>query len=181
MKRYGSLGIIGRFKPLHNGHAALLDALFAHANEVTLGIGSATTYNAINPLTADETEAMLRSYLDARQKTPYRIRTVPDVDLPDVVLSGTIWAQHVREEFGPLDGFVTGNPWVHTLLEPHYTMVPIERILPHERLPLSATMVRTAIAQGESWKTLVPPQVAQYLQANTLIERIQREFGHEYE
>lgn len=53
-KKFRKLGAIGRFKPLHLGAAAMLEALCENAEEVVIGIGSSNKYNLRNPFTAEE-------------------------------------------------------------------------------------------------------------------------------
>lgn len=167
---YEYIGIIGRFKPLHNGGAAMLDAIAAETQELVIGIGSANKYGVRNPFTAQETEEMIRAYRAA----PTRFAHIPDYG------DATAWVDHIRGEFGDLDAIVSGNPYVTQLLSPHYHIIHPNSIIPAEKQsPIHSTHVRLAMAKDDGWETLVPPAVAQYLREHGLVERFQREFGAE--
>jgi nicotinamide-nucleotide adenylyltransferase len=60
---FSRLGIVARWKPVHLGHAAVLEALVAHAEEVLIGVGSSNRYDRDNPFTAAESAAMIRAVL----------------------------------------------------------------------------------------------------------------------
>jgi nicotinamide-nucleotide adenylyltransferase len=168
--RVGRLGMVARWKPVHLGHAAVLEALVARADEVLVGLGSANRYDASNPFTADESAAMIRLVLGAAD----RVSLVPVPDLGH----GPRWSAMVRELFGPLDLFVTANAYVRELLEETYRVVhPVELLPPERRVRVDGAMVRRAMARGEDWRALVPPPVAAYLEREGLVERFRREFG----
>lgn len=57
------IAMIARWKPVHVGQAAVLRALCNAAGQVSIGVGSSNRYNARNPFTYEETEAMLRLVL----------------------------------------------------------------------------------------------------------------------
>ena len=170
-ERVGRLAMIARWKPVHLGHASVLRALQACADRVVIGIGSSNRYDARNPWTAAETEAMLRCLVGEGPE----ILPVPDLG------DGPRWRKMVLELLGPLDLFVTANRYVRDLLAEDYLVVhPVHLVPPAERVALDATMVRQAMARGEDWRTLVPPEVAAFLDRQGLVERFRREFGGEY-
>ncbi len=165
------IAMIARWKPVHRGQAAVLRGLRAAAGTVIIGIGSSNRYNARNPFTLAETEEMLAITLGQREN----ISMLPIPDLDD----GPRWRLMVRDMLGDdLDLFVTDNPYVANLLTEFY---PIERpvaFVPlNERIRVNGTMVRQAIARGEDWQALVPPEIAEYISSRKLDERIRREFG----
>ncbi len=179
-KQFHSLAVIGRFKPLHNGAALMLDALCDQAEEVKIGIGSSNKYNQRNPFTAEETEEMLRSYLSPRHDN-FEIIYVPDFAQIPQYADGQEWRTYVREHFGTLDGFVSGNDYVRNLLKEDYLMIHPAALIPQERwVKIRASEVRLEIVQGkEHWKDLIPSEVVVYLEKNNLIERFKQEFGEE--
>jgi nicotinamide-nucleotide adenylyltransferase len=165
-----TLGMIARWRPVHLGHAAVLHALCDNATQVRIGIGSANRYNLRNPFTADETRAMINLVLCDRNN--YELIAVDDFD------DGPRWRDYVRELFGPLDTFVSDNPYVSELMSEVYPVIrPITLVPPEQRLPLDGTQVRQAMARGSDWQRLVPPLVAAYIQTNGLDQRFRREFG----
>lgn len=161
--------MIARWKPVHLGHAAVLQALLETAEDVTIGIGSSNRYDAQNPFTAAESRQMIELVLPGRS---YRVVEVPDLG------HGPRWRAMVLDLLGPLDLFVTANAYVKSLLENDYQVVhPVTLVPAHNRHKIDATMVRAAMARHEDWESLVPASVAQYLQSNGLVERFRREFG----
>lgn len=161
--------MIARWKPVHLGHAAVLQALFETADQVVIGIGSSNKYDAQNPFTAQESREMIELVLCGKR---YEILEIPDLG------HGPRWREMVKTMLGPLDLFVTANGYVKSLLENDYRVVH-PASLTKERIPIEATMVRRAIARNENWQALVPAKIARYLESNGLIERLRAEFGGE--
>jgi nicotinamide-nucleotide adenylyltransferase len=165
--------MIARWKPVHLGHAAVLEALVEHADEVLIGIGSSNRYDVRNPFTAGESEAMIRLVLGGGgEPGGYTVLPVPDLG------HGPRWRAMVAELFGSLDLFVTANDYVRDLMREVYRVVhPVTLLAPERRVPLDATAVRRALAQGEGWKEMVPVAVANWMQDEGLDRRFRREFG----
>ena len=46
-----------------------------------------------------------------------------------------------------------------------------------DRVRVSGTMVRRAMARGEDWQALVPSSIGKYILDNQLDERFRQEFG----
>ena len=170
--RVSRIAMIARWKPVHLGHAAVLEALADRADHAIVGIGSPNKYDASNPFTADETASMIRLVLDGRDN-------VDLVEVPDLG-HGPRWRAMVVGMFGPLDLFATANGYVRSLLEHDYRVVhPVWLIAPERRVAVNGTMVRRLMARSEQWRDLVPPVIAGYLDANGLVERFRSEFGDE--
>jgi len=164
--------MVARWKPVHLGQSPVLRALCQHAQHALIGIGSSNRYNARNPFTLDETEAMIRLVLAGYDN--YTLIDVPDLD------DGPRWRLMILELFGPLDAFVTVNPYVAHLLREDYTLIrPIVLVAEGDRVAIDGTTVRREMAQGDGWQHLVPPEVADYIITNQLDERFRREFGLE--
>ena len=87
--RVERIAMIARWKPVHLGHAAVLEALADRADHAIVGIGSPNKYDASNPFTADETAAMIRLVLDGRDN-------VELVEVPDL---GPVSYTHLRRRF----------------------------------------------------------------------------------
>jgi len=164
--------MVARWQPVHLGHAPVLRALCDRADLALIGLGSANRYNARHPFTLPETEDMIRLVLDGRDN--HWLVAVPDLD------DGPRWRLMVLDLFGPLDLFVTDNPYVAGLLAGDYCLArPVDLVPPAERLPVDGRQVRRALAHGRGWQDLVPPPVAAYIAARGLDERFRREFGLE--
>lgn len=178
-KQFHSLAVIGRFKPVHNGAVLMLEAVCDQAEQVKIGIGSSNKYNQRNPFTAEETEEMLRSYLSPRYDN-FEIIHVPDFAHKPEYADGQQWRTYVREHFGTLDGFVSGNDYVRNLLKDDYLMIHPADLIPKEKyLLVRATEVRVEMARCGHWENLVPQEIAVYLNENHLVERFCNEFGQE--
>jgi nicotinamide-nucleotide adenylyltransferase len=170
--RVGTLAMVARWKPVHLGHAAVLESLVTRADRVRIGIGSANRYDVANPFSAAESADMIRAVLDGWNNFDV-------VDVPDLG-HGPRWRAMVLEMFGRLDLFVTANAYVRDLLSPDYTIVhPSRLVAPDRRVAVDGTMVRRAMARGEAWRTLVPRSVQRILDERDLVERFRRDFGLE--
>ncbi|MCX6707975.1 MAG: adenylyltransferase/cytidyltransferase family protein [Candidatus Woesearchaeota archaeon] len=170
-KKFGRVGLVARFKPVHIGHAALLESICEDAEEVIIGIGSSNKYNPRNPFTVEETKDMIELVVKPKFSN-YKIIEVPDFG------DGPKWKEYVAQSYGPLDYFVTDNNYVKTLLEKDYRMIEPHRVIPAcKHAPICASMVREEMARYGDWKSLVPSAVAEYLGNNGLVERFRKEFG----
>ena len=177
MKKFQKLGVIGRFKPLHNGGALLLETVCEQAEQVIIGVGSPNKYNMRNPFTAEETKKMLEAYLSPRFKN-YEIVFVKDYAHIPKYSDGKKWKEEAVKTFGSLDAFVTGNDWTAELLKQDYKIIHPAELIPEEKwIMLRATMVRVEMAKGGNWQELVPEAVARYIKENKLDERFRKEFG----
>ena len=164
------LGMVARWQPVHLGQSPVLRALCARADHALIGIGSANRYNLRNPFILEETSDMIRLVLAFREN--YTLIPVPDLD------DGPRWREMTLDLFGPLDLFVTDNPYVASLLAEDYTITrPVTLVPDDEKVPIDGTMVRIEMARGDGWRQLVPVEVADYIAANQLDERFRREFG----
>jgi nicotinamide-nucleotide adenylyltransferase len=162
--------MVARWKPVHLGHAAVLEALVERADHVSIGVGSSNRYDLENPFTAAESLEMIRRVLGDRGN--YTLVEVPDLG------HGPRWRAMVTEMMGPLDLFVTANAYVRDLMREVYRVVhPVSLLPPERRIPLDGTAVRKAMARGEGWRELVPPEVSAYLEEARLAARFRREFG----
>jgi nicotinamide-nucleotide adenylyltransferase len=170
MNRFDCIGMIARWRPVHRGHAPVLHALCDRASQALIGIGSSNRYDLRNPFTLEETMDMIQLVLADRQN--YTLIPVPDLD------DGPRWRVMVMELFGPLDLFVTDNPYVSSLLAADYRIIkPVELVPEDEKIAIDGSMVRREMARGGGWRDLVPKEVANYIAARRLDERFRREFG----
>lgn len=181
MKQYNRVGVIGRFKPLHNGGAVLLEAICEQAEHVVIGLGSSNKHNVRNPFTSEESQAMVAAFLSSRAvpEQQYEFLHVPDFGHIPEFANGQKWREYVKDHFKELDAFISGNSYVSALLKDDYRVVPAVTLVPEEkRIPIKGTMVRREMAKGtEAWKEMVPAVVRDYLLENNLVERFRREFG----
>lgn len=177
MKTFGRVGLVGRFKPLHNGGALMLESICEAAEHVVIGIGSSNKYDARNPFTAEESRQMIDQTL-SKKFSNYSFVFLQDYGHIPEFADGSKWKSEAVKVYGNLDAFVSGNEYVKKLLEDEYKIVHPSELIPKEKwLWLNATMVRVEMARGDLWKKMVPEPVANYLQDKKLIERFRQEFG----
>lgn len=173
----GRVGVIGRFKPLHNGGAVMLDAICENADHVMIGLGSSNKYNVRNPFTVEDSAGMVQAHLSPRFSN-YQLVPVPDFGHIPEFSDGKKWKEYVKEQFGFLDYFVSGNAYASELLKDTYKIIhPTALIPPEQHLKIRATEVRLKMARYEDWQALVPEAVANYLETNGLVYRFRKEFG----
>lgn len=167
----GKVGLIGRFKPLHNGNSTLLEAACESSDKVLIGIGSSNKYDLRNPFTAQESEEMINSVLSKRFSN-YSFIYIPDFG------NDKKWGNEVLTHFRNLDYFITGNAYTSEILKDSYKIIhPFDLVPEYRQSELNSSKVRIEIARNGNWKELVPAPVANYLEQNKLIERFTREFG----
>jgi nicotinamide-nucleotide adenylyltransferase len=167
---FDRIGMIARWRPVHRGHLPVLRALCERASHALIGIGSSNRYDLRNPFTLDETSAMIELVLS--DYANYTLIPVPDLD------DGPRWRTLVIDLFGPLDLFVTDNPYVTSLMVNDYRVIrPVELVPEDKKILLDGAMVRRAMARGDGWQDLVPTEIAAYIAANRLDDRFRREFG----
>ena len=178
MKNLGTVGLIGRFKPLHNGGALMLENICKRSNHVIIGLGSSNKYNLRNPFTAQESKEMIDAFLSTKYSN-YSFVFIPDYAHIQKYKHGEKWKQEIIKKFGKLDYFVSGNDYVVALLSDNYKTIHPASLIPIEQqIILRATRVRYKIALGNNWKKLVPKEVVSYLEKG-LIQRFRRQFGLE--
>ncbi|MCM2325060.1 MAG: adenylyltransferase/cytidyltransferase family protein [Candidatus Woesearchaeota archaeon] len=170
-----TVGLVGKFRPLHLGHQKMLEELCETYGHVIIGIGSSNRYNQNVPFTASETEDMLRLALAGHDN--YTIIRVPDYGHILQFKDGDRWQKELisqMDSLGGIDFFVTGNPYVSSLLGSHYKI-----IAPQVRFEVSSSFVRYKIAADQEWQDLVSPKIHDYIAKRGLDKRLRQEFGHE--
>ncbi len=172
-ERLERVGLVCRWKPVHRGHAALLESLCEEAEHVVIGLGSPNVRDARNPFSAEESARMIELVLRPRFDN-FELVLVPDLG------DGPRWAKLVQGLMGPLDLFVSENAWVRELMAKVYPLAHPAELVPRERhTPVDGTLVRRAMAVGADWRALVPPAVADYMEREGLVARFRREYGLE--
>ena len=176
--KLGKVGVIGRFKPLHHGAVRMLEAICEQSKEVIIGIGSSNKYNVRNPFTPEETEEMLRIVLSPNYSN-FKIVYVPDSGHLPEYSDGFKWKEDVKELFGKLAYFISGNEYVRSLLKDIYSLIHPHELVSNGKWRRSrGTEVRFEMARCNiEWKKFVPKEIADYLENKRLLERFQKEFG----
>ena len=155
----------------------MLEAMCTNADHVLIGLGSSNKYNLRNPFTVEESAGMIRTYLSSRFSN-YEFITVPDFGHLQEHSDGNKWKEYVKEHFGTLDYFISGNEYVSALLKDTYPVIhPAELVDAEELIKIRATAVRLKMARGDDWQSLVPMPVVNYLEEKGLVDRFKSEFG----
>lgn len=179
MKQFARLGTIGRFKPLHEGAARMLDTLCEASDNLIIVIGSANKYDARNPFTISETTDMIDTYLRTHTSN-YEFRFIHDYGHLPEYRDGSKWREEILTTLREVDAIVTGNPYVKSLLEKDFDIIhPADLVPETKHIRVSGSIVRNLLARGDEWKTLVPSSVSDYITNRGLDKRFRKEFGLE--
>lgn len=163
-----TIGFIGRFQPLHNGHQHILQALLDDGDHVRIGIGSPYQSNPENPFSARCRENMLHRTLPQSNYSVVRIR---DFSYIDEYSDGERWREEVQARLGPVDILISGNEWVQNLLEDEYHVMSPSEIIGEERHKgISATQIRKRLRNNEAVNHLIPRTVDEILKTSFSVE-----------
>ena len=143
MKQYKQGCILGRFQPLHKGHAHLIEEALKHCEKVLVFVGSSQAKRLPqNPFSYEERAEMLKTVFGDR----ILVAPLPDLGLGDV----HAWGDHIIEEaklYGcTVDCFVLGeelknDKWFSPNVRAQISLLEIDRI----DIPISATKIRQAL------------------------------------
>jgi nicotinamide-nucleotide adenylyltransferase len=149
---------VGRFQPFHLGHLNAIKGVLKEVEELVIVIGSAQySHNINNPFTAGERLVMIRRALQEAGIDHSRVWIVP---VPDVHLH-MLWVAAL-EGYTPRFNLVYSNePLTRRLfMEAGYKVKSIRFF---ERKVYSSTLIREKMVKDESWTTLVPKSVADFI------------------
>ncbi len=153
--KYSQGVLIGRFQPLHKGHIAVIEFALEHCEKLLVFIGSAQEEKTErNPYSYLQRERMLRAVFGER------IQIAPLIDIH--VGDNPIWWAFVMDQAKKQgitpDVFFGGGEEKHKkwLEECGVASLSYSR----EILPISSTMVRKALKEGDpAYKDWVDPRV----------------------
>jgi len=149
---------VGRFQPFHLGHLEAIQHVLKETDEAVIVIGSAQySHHIKNPFTAGERLVMVRRALKQAGIDLARVWVVP---VPDVHLH-MLWVAAL-EGYTPRFNVVYSNePLTRRLfMEAGYR---VKRIKFFERKDYNSTLVREKMLRDDSWTTLVPESVAEFI------------------
>jgi nicotinamide-nucleotide adenylyltransferase len=149
---------VGRFQPFHLGHLSAVKAVLEDADELIIVVGSAQySHTVANPFTAGERLMMIRLALEEAGLDCRRVWVVP---VPDVHLH-MLWVSALEGYTPKFDVVYSNEPLTRRLfVEAGYRVNGIQFF---ERKIYSSTDIRAKMANGESWKKLVPKSVAAFI------------------
>lgn len=179
MKQWKSVGLIGRFRPLHKGAASMLEFACEQANHVVIGIGSSNRNDVRNPFTYEEVAGMIHAHMGPRHQN-YTIVPVRDFGPAEGFTNDDRWVEEVKETIADVDVILTGNPYVQATLENHYAIADPFESMPLERQHATeGTRVRMKMAGDWNWEHDVPSEVVQYIKTRHLDQRFREKYGAE--
>jgi nicotinamide-nucleotide adenylyltransferase len=161
--------IVGRFQPFHRGHLAVVtDLRQAHPeSSLLLAIGSAQeSFTTENPFTAGERVEMIQ-----RALSESRVEGCLPVPVADIHQHAQ-WVAYLRGLLPAFDVVYTNNPLTRLLFEREKVRVESPPLMDREKF--QGRVVRLRLLQGDRWKELVPPAVAQFLDQIGAPERLRR-------
>jgi nicotinamide-nucleotide adenylyltransferase len=168
-KRLAGRGLfVGRFQPFHKGHLHGIHDILREVDELIIAVGSAQFSHTIeNPFTAGERIEMIRRALSADEVDPSKYMLMPVAD----VNVHSLWVPHVRSLVPHFDVVFSNKPLVKMLFaEAGFNVQPFNF---YHREEYSATEIRKKIIQeDESWKDLVPREVAKFIESIKGDERL---------
>jgi nicotinamide-nucleotide adenylyltransferase len=149
---------VGRFQPFHLGHLDAIKNVLEEVEEIVIVIGSAQySHNINNPFTAGERLVMIRNALEEAEIDQARVWVVP---VPDVHLH-MMWVSAVEGYTPKFHIVYTNEPLTKRLfMEAGYKVKGIPFF---ERQFYSSTIVREKMLLDDSWQTLVPKTVADFI------------------
>lgn len=158
---------VGRFQPFHKGHLEVVKHLLKHADDLVLVIGSAQySHTSYNPFTAGERLVMIRRALIECEIGESKVWIVP---VPDIHLH-MLWVSAVEGYVPKFEVVYSNEPLTRRLfVEAGY---PVKNIPFFERKIYSSTLIREKMNKGETWETLVPKSVAEFIKEIKGIDRL---------
>jgi len=161
--------LVGRFQPLHWGHIHCFKYVLERASELVIGIGSSQHSNTErNPLSTAERYEMIVRPLRREGFPMERISIVP---IPDTERPEENWGMIVLERIPRIDIAFSNDPETVKCLSE--VGIRVEGIPFHKRKLYEATKIRKKILQGDnSWRDLVPEEVAKFLDEIKFEERL---------
>jgi len=158
---------VGRFQPFHLGHLEAIKEVLKAVDELVIVIGSAQySHNSNNPFTAGERLVMVRRALTDAGIDYSRLWIVP---VPDVHLH-MLWVSAL-EGYTPRFNVVFSNePLTRRLfMEAGYKVKSIRFF---ERKLYTSTLIREKMQNDDSWTTLVPKAVADFIREIDGVNRL---------
>lgn len=158
---------VGRFQPFHIGHLDAIKEVLGQVDELVIVIGSAQySHTLSNPFTAGERLVMVRHALQEADVDLSKVWIVP---VPDVHLH-MLWVSAVEGYTPKFNVLYSNEPLTRRLfMESGYK---VESITLFERQMYASTFVREKMLKNESWTTLVPKSVAEFIKKIDGVNRL---------
>ena len=158
--------LVGRFQPLHKGHVKAIQFARNNSDKLYIIVGSAEKSNQKrNPFSFEERKRMIELAINEK-KLQDNISIVPINDANN----HTEWIASIKNTIGEYNLIFTNDELTEKLFKKDETKVINVPLL--DRNILSATEVRKRLELDKEWKSLVIPEIANYLTEINAVERM---------
>ena len=149
--------LVGRFQPLHKGHVKAIQFARNNSDKLYIIVGSAEKSNQKrNPFSFEERKRMIELAINEK-KLQDNISIVPINDANN----HTEWIASIKNTIGEYNIIFTNDELTEKLFKKEETKVINVPLL--DRNILSATEVRKRLELDKEWKSLVIPEIMNYL------------------
>tara|TARA_B100001750_G_scaffold185304_1_gene154342 strand:- start:68 stop:589 length:522 start_codon:yes stop_codon:yes gene_type:complete len=158
--------LVGRFQPLHKGHVKAIQFARNNSDKLYIIVGSAEKSNQKrNPFSFEERKRMIELAINEK-KLQDNISIVPINDANN----HTEWIASIKNTIGEYNIIFTNDELTEKLFKKEETKVINVPLL--DRNILSATEVRKRLELDKEWKSLVIPEIVNYLTEINAVERM---------
>lgn len=159
---------IGRFQPLHHGHAYVINKILKLHNILKIGIGSSQLSHTVNdPFTSDERKQFLIAALKKREISPdlYKIFNIPDI------FNAQKWPTHVSSIVGEFDIVYSNSDWVRQLFQRKGINIGKKLVIFKNKFN-GSHIRKLMIKDDKGWVRLIPKEVVELIYKFDGIDRI---------
>ena len=158
--------LVGRFQPVHRGHVQAIEFALENSNKLFVVVGSAEKSNQKrNPFTFEERKKMIELAINEKELQD-NISIIPINDANN----HTEWISSIKNTIGEYNLIFTNDELTEKLFKKDETRVINVPLL--DRNILSATEVRKRLELDKEWKSLVIPEIVNYLTEINAVERM---------
>jgi len=158
--------LVGRFQPVHIGHVQAIEFALENSNKLFIVVGSAEKSNQKrNPFTFEERKKMIELAINEKELQD-NISIIPINDANN----HTEWIASIKNTVGEYNLIFTNDELTEKLFKKNETKVINVPLL--DRNILSATEVRKRLELDKEWKSLVIPEIVNYLTEINAVERM---------
>ena len=158
--------LVGRFQPVHRGHVQAIEFALKNSDKLFIVIGSSEKSNQKrNPFSFEERKKMIELAINEKELQD-NISIIPINDANN----HTEWISSIKNTIGEYNLIFTNDELTEKLFKKDETRVINVPLL--DRNILSATEVRKRLELDKEWKSLVIPEIANYLTEINAVERM---------
>ena len=158
--------LVGRFQPLHKGHVEAIEFAKNNSDKLYIIVGSAEKSNQKrNPFSFEERKRMIELAINEKELLD-NISIVPINDANNHME----WIASIKNTIGEYNLIFTNDELTERLFKKEEKEVINVPLI--ERKVLSATEVRNRLELDKEWKSLVIPEIADYLTEINAVERM---------